>query len=171
MELRLFNRARSIRLVRPHRVAFFEWLRALRHNIFCEITLFIDTTKERFLAWKTGMKAIETGPSIEGAGLVDKARDLLSGRRAGEATRKFLTTLRVQGVQPSFWALIFAIGMIGGFILKAEAWQNITIGYDDYTLKPSAVLYDLNAVEKEFALKQAQPLSSDKQIYPGCSIE
>lgn len=49
--------------------------------------------------------------------------------------------------------LIFAVGIALGFVVKNFANQNVTIGYDDYTVRNQGKAYDLIAMQKQLAEK------------------
>lgn len=178
MELRLFNRGKDIRFVRPHRIAFLEWFRAVRHNIFCELILMLDRLRTRLQDYRTYWKNLseknELFPTEKSDRVNEwkkKLSELLNGRRAADVTKEYWQHFRTNGVGRAFWPLLFAIGLVIGFGLKTWAENNITIGYEDYKLEESGTLYDLNQLEAKFLAEQENPTPSEKKVYPACNIE
>jgi hypothetical protein len=55
--------------------------------------------------------------------------------------------------------VLFAFGLVIGFGIKTTSSGSITIGYQDYTLKGSSGAYDLNAIERKVAEKNAATAS------------
>jgi len=51
--------------------------------------------------------------------------------------------------------VLFAVGLVIGFGVKAAANGSITIGYQDYSLKGKGKPYDLNEVQRRVAAKAA----------------
>ncbi len=66
------------------------------------------------------------------------------------------------------WAALFVLGLCLGLILKSAAHSAVTIGYEDYRLKPAAQLYDLNALRQEALQDGAALPVSEKIAYPAC---
>ncbi len=177
MELRLFNRGKDIRFVRPHRIALFEWLRVMRHNLYCELTLMLDKLRTRLNDYRVYWKRLSVQNELfptegsVGVGIREwgkKVRETVSGRRAALFTKTIWTQLRDRGVKQTFWPLLFVLGLIVGFWIKTWAEDRITIGYEDYKLEASETLYDLNALEVKFVAEQERPTASDKKVYPAC---
>ncbi len=178
MELRLFNRDKDLRFVRPHRIAFLEWLRAVRHNLYCEWTLMLDKLRVRFEAYKDYWKHLNTGneffPEVPSARLTawrEKIRHMMNGKQAAQITKASFMTLRTRGVRQGYWPLVFMLGVALGFGIKEWADDRITIGYDDYKLQQSDTLYDLNALEAKFLAEQANPKPNGEKQYPADVIE
>ncbi|MEI6650783.1 MAG: hypothetical protein WCL23_05130 [Candidatus Moraniibacteriota bacterium] len=63
--------------------------------------------------------------------------------------------------------IIFAIGIALGFAVKHSASQNVTIGYDDYTVKNQGKAYDLIAMQKKLAEKALSGESTAAQAPQG----
>ncbi len=178
MELRLFNRGKDIRFVRPHRIAFLEWFRAVRHNIFCEITLMFDRLRARFRDYRNYWKNLNeknelfpTEKSLRIEHWQTRLSQLFNGKRAADATKEIWQKLHTQGIGRAFWPLLFVTGLLVGFGIKSWAENHITIGYEDYKLEESSALYDLNQLEKKFLAEQDNPVLSEKKVYPACTLQ
>lgn len=178
MELRLFNRGKDIRFVRPHRIAFLEWFRVVRHNIFCELTLMFDRLRTRLADYRTYWKNLNEKNELFPAEKSDRMNEwktrlghLVNGRRAADFAKENWQKFRTNGIRQSFWPLLFVIGLMIGFGLKSWAENHITIGYEDYKLEASGSLYDLNQLEAKFMAEQENPTPSEKKVYPACNIE
>lgn len=179
MEYRLFHRSKDFRFIRPHRVAFLEWLRALRHNLFCEITLLIDRVqhKNKWPSFRRAFPAFqfslpELFPEAKTTwGWRTRIRETLSGRRAAEAVRRGWTLFRTQGMKQSWWPFLFLLGIMVGFGLKWWAEDHLTIGFEDYRLSSPTELYDLNALSQAVDAKQGTVIENEKKVYPACNLE
>lgn len=175
MELRLFNRGKDIRFVRPHRIAFLEWFRAVRHNMFREITLMMDKLKGRTKSTETmdQEKPLqnELFPENPRERFQQKLRELLNGKRAALSLKEGWHHLRTNGVKQVFWPFLFMFGLVIGFGVKSWAENHITIGYEDYKIQSRGELYDLNALKIKVQNEQANPTVSNKKVYPACNIE
>lgn len=169
MELRLFNRSRDLRLVRPHRVPLLEWLRSVKHNIACELTLLADEGRVRI---RQAFKRIE-GTPLPGLapGWTAHLRSLLNGKRAALSVRVLMGKLRKRGLTPGFWPLIFVIGLLIGIGTKYTVGPYLTIGYEDYTLPAAATQYDLNAIETRLKLAPETDPESVRREYPACPLQ
>ena len=176
MESRLFNRPKDLRFVRPHRVALLEWLRAVRHNLFCEITLLLDRLHHKvkefhFARPDFHFSAAELFPESSREAWLTRLRHLINGRRAAEAVLQSWELLRTRGIKQTFWPLLFMIGLVIGFGVKSWAEDHLTIGYKDYKLSSASALYDLNALKIKVQTEQGTVVENTKKIYPACNLE
>ena len=169
MELRLFNQSKDPRFVRPHRVALLEWLRALRHNMFCEGIHLIDETRGKLINLRTTLN--ERWMMFEWSSVGERIRQALNGRRAAELTKVSWEHLKTKGVGPSFWPLVFVIGLLIGIGAKTLAESSITIGHEDYKLTEATELYDLNALAQKHSNGLIPENPNPKKSYPACIIE
>lgn len=176
MEFRLFHRPKDFRFIRPHRVAFLEWVRTLRHNIFCEITLLADRLRhylktKHFVSAVTRFSPSELFPQPLRAHWPMRLREIINGRRAAEAVIAGYELLRTRGIHRVFWPLLFMLGVTLGFGAKWWAEDHLTIGYDDYRLTAPEMLYDLNALKEKVQMEQGTIVENEKKIYPACNLE
>lgn len=169
MELRLFNQGKDPRFVRPHRVALLEWLRALRHNMFCEGIHLIDEMRGKFINLRTMLS--ERWKVFEWSSLGEHLRQSLSGRRAALLTKVAWERLKTKGVGPSFWPFVFVIGLLMGIGAKTLAESSMTIGHEDYKLTNATELYDLNAMDQKRSLGLIPENPNPKKSYSACVIE
>ncbi|KKU06485.1 MAG: hypothetical protein UX10_C0031G0006 [Candidatus Magasanikbacteria bacterium GW2011_GWA2_45_39] len=66
-------------------------------------------------------------------------------------------------------AVLFVVAFFVGYGLKTAAAQVITIGFDDYTLPPKEMLFDLNAVQKKMIENGSVLRESDAMLGGACS--
>lgn len=171
MELRLSNRGKPLRWVRPEREPLFESLRAMRHNAFCDLIHWTDSVSawlgRRQRAWTDRIKTWEAPAWVSPLG--ERFREQASGRALGQGIRSLFGRVRERGVRESFWPLLFVIGLLLGVALKWQAEDFLTIGYEDYTLDQEARQYDLNALA--LAAKAGPRENPDpRPEYPGCTL-
>lgn len=171
MELRLSNRGKPLRWVRPEREPLFEWLRAMRHNAFCDLIHWTDSAmtwlrRVRYAASQQ-LKAWEAPAWVSPLG--ERFREQASGRALGQGVRSLFARVRERGVRESFWPLIFVIGLLFGVALKWQAEDSLTIGYEDYKLDQEARYYDLNALALA-AKAGPRENPNPRAEYPSCTI-
>lgn len=64
-------------------------------------------------------------------------------------------------------ALIFILGILIGIAVKTEASKRITIGFDDYKIKPSGQIYNINQLQAEQIRKYNEANSENVQPQNG----
>lgn len=164
MEIHFFSRPKTLRLVRPHRIALLEWLRVLRHNIACEFTLLTDEAKTRLVAWWGGW-SLHRLLAFRLTWPTQLKREYLM-RSAQGLWQRF----KQRGVSSHFWPFLFALGLVLGVGIKLWASHHITMGYEDYKLPPAQTLYDFQALEERLKHQPPQDPASAPPVYPACPL-
>ena len=65
---------------------------------------------------------------------------------------------------------LFVLAFLAGAAIKTVAIENITIGFNDYTLPPREKLYDLNVLQKNFINNGGILAGDDKMQGEMCSL-
>lgn len=175
MELPLFGREKSWRLVRPKRVALWEWLRAIRHNLSREWLLIMDHMHQIAETKLGPLRAVahrETPPEPITENL-PPARfwTFLSARRMADALRQVWSHIRQLGIGARWWPFIFIVGLLIGIGCKWWAEDFLTIGYDDYHLPKTEHLYDLNVIETKLRSGLLPTNTPPTNTYPSCTLQ
>lgn len=172
MEFPLFSKEKDYRLVRPRRVAALEWLRAVRHNLYCEFTLLADGARLKAQTLSQKFEQHQTA-LLKTTLLVwkDHLKGVMNGKKAAGEVQKLFGKFRNQGTTPALWPFIFVCGLLIGVGLKYLAEDTLTIGYEDYTLENPQHLYDLNAVEESLRTRSLTDTLPTRKTYPACTLQ
>lgn len=166
MELRLPNRSRDFRFIRPKRAVWLESLRALWHNLSCEYIRLVDSGHARWQSFRPLMRQWRSFSWVHRLG--EQLRRQLSGQAAAFHIKKWgQSPWSWPTIERSFWPFIFALGLLIGVGAKILAQSSFTIGYEDYTL-PRTPQYDLNQVERSVMTKSQETPPTAGLVYPGC---
>lgn len=86
--------------------------------------------------------------------------------------RALITALLKSGIPERFWLSVLLLGVVIGFGIKWVAQDTFTLGFEDYRVKRTRIMLDLNASQKR-ALNAGANLTEPKQrdTYPNCSLE
>lgn len=172
MELPLFSRDRDIRFVRPKRIAFLEWFRAIRHNLYCEFTLIADGARIKIHSFIEKFRNQDfLSHRLKVTSLSARCKEILNGRQAAHQVRRLFSKFREHGTAPAFWPLIFICGLLIGVGLKYLAEDTLTIGYRDYMLDNPQNLYDLNYLEEKFQTQSLTDTLPTRKTYPACTLQ
>lgn len=172
MEFPLFSKEKDYHLVRPRRIAVLEWLRAVRHNLYCEFTLLADGArlKAQTLIQKFEQRSTTKVQTMRPA-WINRLKGLANGKKAAQEVQKLFGKFHTQGTAPALWPIIFVCGLLIGVGLKYLAEDTLTIGYEDYTLDNPQYLYDLNTVEETLRTRSLIDTPPTRKTYPACALQ
>lgn len=78
------------------------------------------------------------------------------GSKIGDATRNKKRDFYVELV------LLFILGILIGIAIKTEAYEKITIGFDDYRMRPAKQDFNINNLQADVARKNAETAAAKK---------